>query len=158
MRLILIAIGAVVGVIAGFVVGMAFGAFGMHFLMTPRMEPRINFQTIYFPGTETRIHTVARVWGLTGDHEEVKFCSEPVKLDQRNQADKCIVLHTARVFYEKDGATKLRIYAPSSSIPPNVKTSLGPITVSIRELKTFDDINEFERNFETYGLVSIAAP
>jgi hypothetical protein len=145
--------------VIGLVVGMATGAIAMHFLDSPIFdEPPINFQTIYFPKANNKIHAVARVWGWTADHEEVRLCSEPYEFGKRDQTDQCVVFHTARIFYKKDGATSLQVYAPSSSIPANIKDSVGQIRISVKELKIFDDIKDFEQNFENYGLMTIAAP
>ena len=145
--------------VIGLVAGISIGAFAMHFLYSPLFgETPMNFQTIYFPKANLKIYTVARIWGITGNHEEVRFCPEPYEFGKRDQIDQCIVFDTARIFYKKDGATSLLVYAPSSSIEPNVKDSVGQIKISVKELKTYDDVKDFEQNFENYGLMTIAAP
>lgn len=143
----------------GSVFGMVLGAIAMHFLYSPLFgETPMNYQTIYFPEADTKIYTLARIWGITGNSEEVRLCSEPYEVGQLDKAGQCIVFFTDRIYYKKDGATGLQIYAPNSSIPPNIKDSVGSIQISVKELKNFDEGKDFERNFENYGLMTIAAP
>jgi hypothetical protein len=149
----------IIGVLAGIVPGTMFGAFAMHFLYSPIFgETPINFLTIYFPKTDTKIYTVARVWGITGNHEEVRLCSEPFAFGERNQAEECAVFHTERIFYKKDGPTSLQVYAPRWAIPPETKSFIGDIRICVNELKDFDEFKNFEKNFEEYGLDTISAP
>ena len=150
---------AILLLMIGLVVGVTIGAIAMHFLYSPLFgETPMNYQTIYFPKANTKIYTLARIWGITGNSEEVRLCSEPYEFGKRDQTDRCVVFHTARIFYKKDGATSLQVYAPSSSIPANIKDSVGQIRISVKGLKSFDDIKDFEQNFENYGLMTIAAP
>ncbi|MGB7201106.1 MAG: hypothetical protein WBD16_02425 [Pyrinomonadaceae bacterium] len=145
--------------IIGLVTGMTIGAIVMHFLYSPLFgETPMNFQTIYFPKGNVKIYSLARIWGITGNSEEVRLCSEPFEFGRRDQTDECVVFHTARIFYKKEGATSLQVYAPSSSIPANAKDSVGQIRITVKELKNFDHIKDFEQNFEDYGLMTIAAP
>ncbi|MBK8466144.1 MAG: hypothetical protein IPL32_09955 [Chloracidobacterium sp.] len=155
MKAILVAVGLVVGL----VIGITLGAIAMHFLYSPIFgETPMNFQTIYFPNINRKIYTVARVWGITGDHEEVRLCSEPYEFGKRDQTDQCVVFHTERIFYKKDGASGLIVFAPSFSISPTNKEMIGPIKISTKSLKNFEEINDYEQNFENYGLMTIAAP
>ena len=149
----------VIGLVIGLVVGILVGATAMHFLYSPLFgETPMNFQTIYFPKADMKIYTVARVWGWTADHEEVRLCSEPFEFGKRDQTDQCVVFYTERIFYKKDGETGLQVFAPSSSISPDIKNSVGQIKLAVKGLKTFDDIKDYEKNFEKYGLMTIAAP
>jgi hypothetical protein len=143
----------------GLAIGVMTGAIAMHFLYSPLFgETPMNYQTIYLPKANTKIYALARIWGITGNSEEVRLCSEPYKVGKKDQEDKCVVSFTDRLYYKKDGVNSLQIYAPSSSIPPNTKDSLGSIRISVEELKNFDDVKDFEQNFENYGLMTIAAP
>lgn len=135
------------------------GAIAMHFLYSPLFgETPMSYQTIYFPKANTKIYMLARIWGITGNSEEVRLCSEPYEFGKRDQDDKCVVFFTDRLYYKKDGVNSLQIYAPSSSIPLNIKDSVGSIRISVKGLRYFDDIKDFEQNFENYGLMTIAAP
>ena len=155
MRAIFGAVGLLIGLAIGFVTGVI----AMVFLYTPFFpDPPVNYQTIYFPTANTNIYSVAHIWGITGGSAEVQLCSGPYGLGKRDRIDDCVAFHTERIYYKKDGPTSLLIYAPSSSIPPNVKDSVGQINISVKGLKTFDEIKDFEQNFENYGLMTIAAP
>jgi len=135
------------------------GAIAMHFLYSPLFgETPMSYQTIYFPKANTKIYTLARIWGITGNSEEVRLCSEPYEFGKKDKDDNCVVFFTDRIYFKKDGVTSLQICAPSSSIPPNIKASVGSIRISVKELKNFDDVKDFEQNFEDYGLMTIAAP
>ncbi|MEO6656200.1 MAG: hypothetical protein ABIO36_08980 [Pyrinomonadaceae bacterium] len=145
--------------VIGLVGGVTIGAVAMHFLYSSLFgETPMNYQTIYFPKVNVKIYTLARIWGITGNHEEVRLCSEPYEFDKKDQANECVVFFTDRIYYKKDGATSLQIYALSSSIPVNIKDSVGSIRISVKALKNFDEDKDFEQNFENYGLMTIAAP
>ena len=147
------------GLVMGWFAGVVMGGAGMHFLYSPVFgDQPINYQTIYFPEAGERIHTVARIWGITGNHEEVRLCSRPFEFGKRDQTSECLVFHTDRIYYKKDGGTSLRVFAPGSSIPPGISTSVGKVRVSVKELKTYDEIRNFEQNFEHYGLSTLSAP
>ena len=153
------AIFLVIGLVVGLVPGIVMGAIVMHFLDKPLFgEPRINFQTIYFPPAKTEIYTIAHRWGLTDDHEEVRLCPRPYAFGGTDQSSECAVFHTARIFYKKVGPNGLQIYAPSYSISPDIRSSVGQIRIGVKPLKNFDEIRDFEQNFENYGLMTIAAP
>lgn len=148
-----------IGLVFGFVMGAASGAVAMHFLYSPLFEePPINFQTIYFPKAGTKIYTVARVWGITGNHEEVRLCSEPFEFGKRDQTEQCVVFHTDQIFYKKDSPTSMQVYAPRWAIPPETKNFIGGIRIFVKELKDFDDFKDFEQHFEEYGLNTVSAP
>jgi len=155
MKIVLLTIGLVFGL----VMGAVSGAVVMHFLYSPIFdEPPINFQTIYFPKTGTKIYTVARIWGITGNSEEVRLCSEPFEFGKRDQTEQCVVFDTDRIFYKKDGATSIKVYAPGWSVSPEIKKAIGGIQISVKELRSFDEVKAYEENFEEYGLSTIAAP
>jgi hypothetical protein len=155
MRVVFITIGLLVGS----PVGLIAGAVAMHLIdSSPFFEPSpVNYQTIYFPVVNTKIYTVARIWGITDGHEEVRLCSEPYEFGKKDQTNQCVVFYTARIFYKKDGATGLKVFAPSFSISPNDKDTIGPIKISTKGLKNFEEIRNYEQNFENYGLMTIAA-
>ena len=147
------------GLVLGILIGIISGAFAMHFLYSPFLEPpRINYQTIYFPKAGTKIYTTAMVWGITGNYEEVKLCSEPFQFGKVDQTDPCIAFHTNRIFYKKDGPAGLQVYVPIWAVPPDAKNVIGGIQVSVKELEDLDSFKNYEHNFEEYGLSTIASP
>ncbi len=98
------------------------------------------------------------IWGITGNHEEVRLCTSP-PVDFRTRAERdCIVFHTDEIFYRKTSPNKLKIYVSSHAVPRNQSEKLGEIDIEIHELKNFDEIADYKVNFEKYGLQTIAAP
>ena len=91
--------GFAVGSIA-FVGGLALGALVTYELMQPIFSPElVNYQTLDFPLSQTKLYMTARSWGLTDDHEEVKLCDAPIKFNEA--AGTCIVFYTRELFYKE---------------------------------------------------------
>ena len=129
----------------------------MWFLGSPALDPpRVNYQTLRFPEVDSKIYMTARVWGYTGDHEEVRLCTTPIEFKD-TEVGHCIVFYTDEAFYRKVAANRLSIYVPASSVPKNLPVKLGQIEIEVHELKNSDDVTELKRNYEEHGLVSIAA-
>jgi hypothetical protein len=143
-----------------FLLGSGFGGFLVHFPKSPVWEdvPKVNYQTIAFTESGSKIYASARAWGLAGNHEEVRLCSAPIKLGQTGQQGKCIVFYTNEMFYRKEGSERLHVYVDSSSVPNDQLKQLGSVEIVVTELRNVDKINDLEMNNDKYGLASIAAP
>ena len=142
----------------GCLVGLVSGGFVMWFLTSPWIEaPRVNYQTLGFAELNSKIYMSARVWGLTGDYEEVRMCTTPIDFQESAKSD-CMVFYTDEMLYRKVGSNKLSVSVVSSSVPKNQAKKLGPIEIEIHELSDSDRLTDFSLNCEKYGLLSIAAP
>jgi hypothetical protein len=142
-------------ILVTFLAGWILGGQTMHFLDSPFLsEPQINYQKINFQDVNSNIYASARVWGLTSDHEEVRFCTAPVDF-QRSVDGECINFDTDKAFYRRELPDRLHIYAISSSIPEEKFDHLGKINVEVHKLT---DSADSERNYDKRGLAIIAAP
>jgi hypothetical protein len=139
-----------------FLVGSVLGGFVMHVLDSPLWddEPYASYQKINFPESNSNIYASARVWGLTGDHEEVRICSAPI--DFKKSVDgECIKFFTNKVFYRREHPNRLNIYVASSSVPKDELDHLGQVSVAVHEVRDYVDL---ENNYDKQGLTMIAAP
>ena len=147
--------GLAVGAIA-FFAGLTVGALVTYELTLPIFSPeQINYQTLDFPLSQTKIYMTARSWGLTDDHEEVKLCDAPIKFNEA--AGTCIVFYTRELFYKRTAENGLVVHVSASAVPKDQPTCLGTIGVKVRELN-FDKNAATQRDYEQHGLMRIYAP
>lgn len=92
----------------------------------------------------------ARMWGVSGNHEEIVLSKSESSLS--NKADDYI-FYTSEVFYKIENDKNVILYAPESSI-------IEPLNripnVTIRVLKTADEIIDYHNNYQKYGLKRIS--
>ena len=137
-----------------------FGGYIIHILDRPLWgcDPQINYQTVHFPESNSNIYMSARAWGLTGDHEEVRLCTEQINFCESFENNECITFSTDKIFYRKENPNSLHIYAVSSRISKDQSKRLGQISIVFDELKNYDQINDLENNHEKRGIAMIAIP
>jgi len=157
VRLFLVMIaGFGVGVVA-FIGGLSAGGFATYKLMSlpPLIEPpRINYQTLEFPSSQTKLYLAARRWGLTGDHEEVRICTRPIDFGSDGT---CLIFYTSELFYGRAGEKELVVQADSVALPDYQVTRLGGVDIKIHELNS-DKHEAIRRDYDRRGLMRIDAP
>ena len=146
--------GLAVGAIA-FFAGLTVGALVTYELTLPIFSPeQINYQTLDFPLSQTKLYMTARSWGITGDHEEVRICDAPIKFSETGN---CLVFYAGELFYKRTAENGLVVYVSASAVPKDQPTRLGTIAVKVRELN-FDKNAAMQRDYEQHGLMRIYAP
>lgn len=109
---------------------------------------------INFPEISEKLTISARVWGISGDHEEVSISkSDAAKSDTTTKE----VFFTSKIFFRRSGTDSLIVYAPYSSIKINTKDQIGGVKLIVRPLTTGKDIIDFEKNHIAKGLSYINA-
>lgn len=109
-----------------------------------------------FNDVDAKVYFRARVWGISGGHEEVRVSFSPIGTADSYDSKKEMIFYTSEVYYRKS-ADSLFIYVPSSSIP-NGQNNLIPnkIKIKIIELKDYDDVKKYENHYKEYGLSKIS--
>src|SRR5437868_3951412 len=75
--------------------------------------PLIKYQAITFEDGGAKVFLSARVWGLTGDHEEVRVCSREFSIGAEDPTNECLILYTDKIYYRWTGKRQLSVYAYS---------------------------------------------
>jgi hypothetical protein len=63
-----------------------------------REMPPGNYQSVHFDASAKTVYLLARVWGITGNSEEVRICSTPIGFEE---SEDCLVFHTSEMFYRR---------------------------------------------------------
>ena len=88
----------------------------------------------------------AKLWGIAGNHEQIVVSQSNNKLLDKT---KDYIFYTSEIFYKVGKDNNVIVYAAESSISEPV----NPIpNVTIKGLKTYDEINEYTTNYRRYGL------
>ncbi len=88
----------------------------------------------------------AKVWGIAGNHEQIVVSQSNNKLPDKTND---YIFYTSEIFYKVGKDNNVIVFAAESSISEPV----NPIpNVTIKGLKTYDEINEYTTNYRKYGL------
>lgn len=111
-----------------------------------------NVLTINFGDTIKPIFLRAKIWGVSGNHEEIVL-SESNKPVANKEID--YIFYTSDVYYKTEDVGIITLYAPGSSISePSKKFSY--VSVKVKSLKSSDEINDYKINYQQYGLKKIS--
>lgn len=101
------------------------------------------------------IYISARYWGLTGDHQEIILSNSPINPAHKSYSkDKVYIFYTSEIFYKIESGQNLTIFAPESTISEPINKILN---VSVKGLKTAEEIKDYNKNYQKYGLKRISA-
>jgi hypothetical protein len=107
-----------------------------------------TIDSVDFIELNSRIYISARVWGITGNHEQISIYS--------NSSLDSIKIYTSEGYFKKVRDT-LTIYVPQSAIPAEVKKYIGKVKVHLISLGTQEEVNDYNANYLKYGLTKISA-
>lgn len=110
-----------------------------------------NGVTINLGGTNKPVFLRAKVWGVSGNHEEIVL-SESNKPTSNKTVD--YIFYTSDVYYKIEN-NNITLYAPESSISEPIN-SFSSITVNVRGLKSTEEMKDYEANYKKYGLEKIS--
>jgi hypothetical protein len=102
-------------------------------------SPQIKYRSVTFQDGGEEVFLSARVWGLTGDHEEVRACSRQFSIDVEDPTNECLILYTDHIYYRWIGKRQLSVYAYTSALPAEYPTRVGDIQLSIHGLEKVSD-------------------
>lgn len=116
-------------------------------------------QEIILPEIQKKLYWNVRIWGISGNHSEIVLSSGLI--DAKNwEYDKSrhYVFYTSEIYYKVVNSNTIVVYAPTSSIGQvPVNHNLDSIIVNIIELKSYDEVEKYSRNFKNYGLLKVSA-
>jgi len=122
------------------------------------MDSVIKNQIIEFDELNEKAYFSARVWGITGNHEEIILSTSPISNDHKAYLkDECFIFYTSEVYYKKKGLDTLLIYAGSSSIADHPKNQSTQIKIIPVALKNYNEVKDYKKNYKEYGLSKISA-
>lgn len=98
-----------------------------------------------------KIYIRAKVWGVAGNHEEIVFSENPITIPDK---EKDYIFYTNEVVYKIENNI-LRLYACDcdASMPTII---FKDIEVIFKNLKTADEIRDYNTNYQKYGLERIS--
>ncbi len=120
------------------------------------MKVIVKDYTIEFESLNENIYASARAWGISGNHQEIVLSSTPISSEHRGYSkDDNYMFYTSEIYYKKGGEDKLVIFAPNSSVsePKNFNST---IHIVLEDLRTADEVKDYEINYKKYGLKKIA--
>lgn len=102
-------------------------------------------------GNESRpLFLRAKTWGVTGNHEQIVLSQSNNNVP--NKTDDYI-FYTSEVFYKVENDNSVIVYATESSISEPVNKIQN---VTVKGLKTADEIRDYDNNYQKYGLERIS--
>ena len=129
------------------------GALVWKFMQGLPMPPpdNVNNYVVGFQELGESVYIRARSWGISGNHQEIIVATEPIINKHRVYfRERQYVFLDPELFYQKKGIDTLVLYVyDTSAIPESLSTRIHFIQV---ELKNYDEIHDFEENYERYGL------
>lgn len=120
------------------------------------MDPTVKDYIIEFEKLNEKIYVSARAWGVSGNHQEIILSGAPISSKHREYSkEDNYIFYTSEIYYKKEGQGKLIISAPNSSVskPKNFNSS---IHIVLKDLRTADDLKDYEKNYKKYGLQKIS--
>ncbi len=119
-------------------------------------KPDVNIQTVKFEEAEEQVYIRGMSWGISGNHNEVMLTTEPIEPEIRQSNEETdYIFYTMELYYKKKGIDTLLIYTPSSSVGDSSPNFSEKIKLVLIELKTFDEIRDYEQNYNDYGLTRV---
>jgi hypothetical protein len=116
------------------------------------MPSKENIVTIDFGNTTKPVFLRTKVWGVSGNHEEI-ILSESNKPIADKTSD--YIFYTSEVYYRTEGNGTITLYAPESSISEPIN-KFSNTTVKIKGLNSTEEMQDYEANYEKYGLKKIS--
>lgn len=88
----------------------------------------------------------AKVWGIAGNHQQIVVSQSNNKLPDKTYD---YIFYTSEIFYKVGKDNNVIVYAAESSISEPEKPHLN---VTLKGLKTYDEIKEYNTNYQKYDL------
>lgn len=108
-------------------------------------------EIINLPNGNKTVYIEARIWGLAGNHEEIRLslCKDVHPADKLND----YIFYTREVYYKVENDSILTVYASRHLNEPINKIP----NVLVKTFKNSDEIIDYEKNYEKYGLKRVSA-
>ena len=120
-------------------------------------KPLNYSEVIRFDPIQQSIYVQARIWGMTGDHELIVICSNPIVSMHEIDPTHCYQFHGREIYYKKIYPDSLEIYSDDSGSENDLIHSFDSIKVKMIRLKNYDEIMDYRNNYRSYGLNRVGA-
>lgn len=109
-----------------------------------------KIETITFANGK-KIYVRAKIWGVAGNHEEIVFSENPITFPDK---ERDYIFYTNEIVYKIEN-NSLILYACKcdASIPIII---FKDIEIIFKDLKTVDEIRDYNTNYHKYGLERIS--
>lgn len=111
---------------------------------------------IAFEELNSKVYVQVKSWGVAGNHEEILLSSIPLLSNAEFSKEDCYVFYASEIYYKKAGADTLIVYTGASEIASVPNKFSSPIKIRQIELKNYDEVREYSRNYKKYGLSKIS--
>lgn len=111
---------------------------------------------IDFEELNEKVYIKTKMWGLVGNHSEILLSTLPFNNthEEYNKETQFVFINSTELYYQKKGVDSLLLYVDyKSEIPQKLTTK---IKIKQIELKNFDEVKDYEVNYEKYGLSKIS--
>lgn len=98
------------------------------------------------------LHISASSWGLAGNNEEIVLSKNVIDRHYKPNKKVDYIFYASEVFYKLKNDSSIILYAPESSINKPVQ---GIPNVVIKALSTASEIEDYNNNYQRYGLQRI---
>ena len=95
------------------------------------------------------LYLKAKAYGITGDHEQIVLSKSKDSIPNHNVD---YFFYAPEIFYKVE-KNNIYIYAPHSSISEPIEKSPN---VVIKELRSYDEIMDYNNHYSNYGLERIS--
>lgn len=118
---------------------------------------REEVHVVPFDEVGEKIYFKSKKWGVSWDHEETVLSNLIIDKNFEINKDRDFVFYTSNLFYKKVGDDSLLVYVSYSSIPKESPSSFSSkIKVKILELRSSEEVADYDLNYRKYGLVRIS--
>lgn len=98
-----------------------------------------------------KVYILSRIWGVSGNHQEIVFSETPITISSK---DKDYIFYSSPVFYKIDKNTLTLIASQSGKSIP--ESTFKDVVVIFKGLSNFNEIADYNLNYEDYGLTRIS--
>lgn len=110
-----------------------------------------NDKKIFYPLVDEELEFNSRLWGLSGNHEEIILSGK----NTVNDKDKSYIFYTTELYYKKSNDSLIIYTNPSFVKAPSKFES--PVRVVIKNLNTASELADYKANYHNYGLSKFSA-
>lgn len=120
---------------------------------------REELHEVSFNEVGEKIYVRSKKWGVSWDHEETVLSNSIIDRSFQINKDRDFIFYTSNLFYKKVGNDSLLLYVNYSSIPKELPSNFSnKVKVKILELKSTNEIADYDLNYHKYGLTKIHVP
>jgi hypothetical protein len=117
------------------------------------MEGAESKVILEYPERKTNISIVAKIWGVSGNHEMTTICEVKGKKVDSSQAQ---IFYTSEIYYRAISDDSLLVYAPESSFL-TMLDSIGSVKLKVIPIRNAANLDNLAKNYQSKGLLRLSA-